>query len=66
MKNWTFVGLCIVIYFYSKTKPDVQYLKFILKQHSTCFGWSLRLSSGVFKTVHTASGICHTGPMAVC
>ena len=47
-KNFTFVGPCIVIYFYSKTDQmhNISNL-FILEQRSSCFGRSLRPSSGV-------------------
>jgi len=43
-----FVGPCIAIYFYSKTNQmhNISNL-FYLEQQSTCFGWSLRPSSGV-------------------
>jgi hypothetical protein len=60
-----FVGLCIVIYFYDINQPDAQYLKFILFWNNT-----LHVSDGLSvhqqesKTVHTASGICHTGSVA--
>ena len=42
--NFTFLGPCIVIYFYSKTNKmhNISNL-FILEQHSTCFGRSLSL-----------------------
>jgi len=33
----------------------------LIVYHSTCFGRSFRPSSGVQETVHTASGISHTG-----
>ena len=48
-------------------KPDAQYLKFILFWNNT-----LHVSDGLSvhhqesTTVHTASGICHTGPVAAC
>ena len=44
---WTFIGPCIVIYFYSKTNQMHQCIKFILEWHSTCFGRSFRPSSGL-------------------
>jgi len=56
--NLTFIGPCVVIYFYSKTNQKHQCLKFILFWSST-----LHVSDGfsvhhrVFKTVHTAAGI---------
>jgi hypothetical protein len=43
----TFVGPCIVRYFYSKTN-QMHKVYVILEQHSTCFGRSLRPSSGVY------------------
>jgi len=63
LTNLTFIGPCIVIYFYSKTNEMHQFLKFILFCSST-----LHVSDGLSvhhqesKTVHTASGIlvCHT------
>ena len=53
----TFIGPCIVIYFYSKTNQMHQFLKFILFCSS-----ALHVSDGLSiqhqesKTVHTASG----------
>ena len=58
----TFIGPCVVIYFYSKTKEMHQFLTFILFCSST-----LHVSDGLSvhhqesKTVHTASGIYRTG-----
>jgi heme A synthase len=41
----TFIGLCIVIYSYSKTNRMHLFLKlFILAKHTTCFGRSFRPS----------------------
>jgi len=37
---------------------------FILEQHFTCFGLSVHHQES--KTVHTASGVCHTGFLAAC
>jgi len=57
----TFIGPCNMIYFCSKTNKMHQFLKFILFCSST-----LHVSDGLSvhhhesKTVHTASGICHT------
>jgi hypothetical protein len=57
--NLTFIGPCIVIYFYSKTNKMHQFLKFILFWNTT-----LHVSDGLsvhhqeFKTVHTATGVC--------
>jgi len=51
-------------YFYSKTS-QMHSLKFILFwNNTTCFGLSVHHQES--KTVHTASGICHTGFMAAC
>jgi hypothetical protein len=61
LRDLTFTGPCIMIYFYSKTNEMHQFLKFILFCSST-----LRVLRGLFvhhqesKTVHTASGICQT------
>ena len=55
----TFIGPCVVIYFYSKTNEMHQFLKFILFCSNT-----LHVSDGLYvhhqesKTVHTASGVC--------
>jgi hypothetical protein len=60
-RNLTFVGPCIVIYFYSKFKEMHQFFKFILFCSS-----SLHVSDGLWvhrqdsKTVHTALGVCQT------
>jgi len=64
--NSTFVGPCIVIYFCSKTNQmhNVSNLFY--------FGTTLHVSDGLavrrqeFQTVHTVSGICHTGSMGAC
>ena len=61
MSNLTFIGPCIVIYLYSKTKEMHQILKFTLFCSST-----LHVSGGLSfhhqesKTAHRASGICLT------
>ena len=48
MLDLTFIGPCIVVYFYSKTYQMHQCIKFILFwNYSTCFGRSFRPSSGV-------------------
>jgi len=55
----------MTFYFYSKSQPDAQYLKFILVWNN-----SLHVSDGLSvhhqesKTVHTAS--YHTGPVVAC
>jgi hypothetical protein len=62
----TFMGTCIMIYFYSKTNEMHQFSKCILFCSSI-----LHVSDGLSvhhhesKTVHTASGIglCHTGSL---
>ena len=57
----TFIGACIVIYFYSKPNEMHLFLKFILFCSST-----VHVSDGISvhhqesKTVHTASGVCQT------
>ena len=53
--NWTFIGPCIIIYFYNKNQPDVPFSQtyFILEQNSTCFGRSFRPSSGVQDCTYT-------------
>jgi hypothetical protein len=35
METLTFVGPCIIVYFYSKKQPDTQYLKLILFWNNT-------------------------------
>ena len=49
-------------FFYSKTKPDAQYLRFILFWNNTLLHVSDGLSAHhqESKTVHTASGICYS------
>jgi hypothetical protein len=60
-RGLTFIGPCIVIYFYSKTKEMPHFFKFILFFIST-----LHISDGLSvhhkesKTVHTISGVCQT------
>ena len=62
----TFVGPCIVKYFYSKTNQMHNIYNLFY------FGTTLHVSDGLSvhhqesKTVHTASGICHTGSVAAC
>ena len=66
-KGLTFVGPCIVIYFYSKTNQ--------MHNISNLFyfgNYALHVSDGLSvrhqesKTVHTASGIRHTDSVAAC
>jgi len=58
LPNFTFMGLCIVIYFNSKTNYTHNF--------SSLLNIILHVSDGLsvhhqeFKTVHRASGICHT------
>ena len=57
----TFIGPCIVIYFYSKTNEMHQFLKFILFCSSTLHvSEGLSVHHQVSKTVHTASSVCKT------
>ena len=59
-----FMGPCILIYFYSKNQPDAKL--------SNLLNITLHVSDDIslhhqeFKTVHTASRICHTGLLPVC
>ena len=54
-------------HFYSKTNQMHQFLKFILFCSSTQHvSDSLSVHHQESKTVHTASGICHTGSVAAC
>jgi hypothetical protein len=46
-----------------KSRIDTQFFEFI-EYHSTCFGLSVHRHES--KTVHTASGICHTGSLTAC
>jgi hypothetical protein len=57
----TFIGPCIVIYFYSKTNQMHQFLKFILFCSNPLYvldGLSVHHQES--KTVHAVSGICQT------
>ena len=58
----TFIGPCIMIYFYSKTNEMHQCIKFILEWHPTCFGRSFRPSSGVedctYSNTHLSNRYC--------
>jgi hypothetical protein len=57
----TFIGPCIVMYFYSKTNKMHQFLKFILFCSSTLHvSDRLSVHHQESKTVHTASDICQT------
>jgi len=59
----TFIGLCIVIYLYSKPNQMHQCIKFILFWNtSTCFGWSFRPSSGVRDCMYSTHGEFHLIP----
>jgi len=59
--NLTFIGPCIVVYFYSKTNEMHQFLKFILFISSTLHvSDCLSVHHQESETVHTASGICQT------
>jgi len=56
-----FIGLCIVIYFYSKTNEMHHFLKFILFCSSTLHVSDvLSVHHQESKTVQAASGICQT------
>jgi hypothetical protein len=60
----TFTGPCIAIYSYSKTNQMHLFLKlFILVKHSTCFGRSLRPSSGAqdctYSNRHMSNRYCY-------
>jgi len=58
---FTFIGPCIVIYFYSKINKMHQFLKFILFCSSTQHvSGSLSVYHQESKTVHTVLGICQT------
>jgi len=46
------------------TRCTISQIYFTLEQHSTCFGLSVYHQES--KTVHTTSGICHTGSVAAC
>ena len=64
--NLTFIGPCILIYFYSKTNYMHQCIKFILFRNDTPHvSDDLSVHHQEFKTVHTATGICQTDT-AVC
>jgi len=57
----TFIGPCVVIYFYSETKQTHQYVKFILFLNDTVHvSGFLSVHHQEFMTVHTATGICQT------
>jgi hypothetical protein len=59
MKLLTFIGLCIVIYSYSKTNKMHSFLKsFILVKHSTCFGRSFHPSSGAQDCTYACCCMC--------
>ena len=63
--NLMFTGVCIVIYFYSKTNQMHHFLKFILFWNNTLhISDSLSVHNQDFKTVHTAAGICQTDNVA--
>jgi len=62
--NLTFIGPCIVIYFYRKTNQMHQCLNFIFfRNKSTCFGRSFRPSSriqdGAYRNRHMSNGYCY-------
>ena len=63
--NSTFVGPCILIYFYSKTNQmhNISNL-FYFGSNTVHVLDGLSVHHQESKTVHTASGICHTGSVA--
>ena len=65
--NLTFVGPYIVIYFYIKTSQmhNISNL-FCFGNNTLHVSDGLSVHNQVSKTVHTASGICHTGTVAAC
>jgi len=62
MSDLTFVGPCFVIYFYSRTNQmhNISNL-FYFWNNTLHVSDSLSVHHQESKTVHTASGICHTG-----
>jgi len=65
--NLTFVGPCIVIYFYSKTN-QMHNISNLFYCGTTLYMFRTVSPSIVrnLKIVHTASGIYHTGSVAAC
>jgi len=62
----TFIGPCIAIYSYSTTNKMHLFLKlFILVKRSTCFGRSVRPSSGAQNCTYI-NGICQTAAATCC
>ena len=59
LPNLTFMGLCIVIYFYSKTNKMHNFSNFLNITLQVSDGLSVHNQES--KTVHTASGIFRTG-----
>jgi hypothetical protein len=65
--NMTFVGPCIVIYFYSKINQMHNISNLFYYGNNTLHVLDgLAVHQQESKTVHTASGICHTGSVAAC
>ena len=59
--NLTFMGPCIVIYFYSKTNKMHNFLSLLNITIHVSDGTSVHHQESV--TVHTATGICHAGSL---
>jgi hypothetical protein len=59
----TFIGLCIVIYSYSKNQPDAP-VNYLLLYNSPHASDGLSVHHQEFRTVHTATGICQTDKAA--
>ena len=62
LEFFMFEFLCIITLYYIKNQQDATLAILFIshcKDHSTCFGRFLRPSSGVLKTVVTATGACH-------
>jgi len=61
----TFVGPCIVIYFYSKTK-QMHSISNLFWNNPLYVSDDLSGHRQESKTVYTASGICYIGSVAAC
>jgi len=60
IRNLAFIGPCIVVYFYSKTNQKHNISIFLFSSSNLHVSDGLSVHHQESKTVHTASGICHT------
>jgi len=63
---WRFLGSCIVIYFLVKPTGCTKSQIYFIWNNTLHVSDGLSVHHQESNTAHTASGICHTGPVTAC